>query len=296
MDLAIFYPYQHAFPLWMLLGSLLILFVISFLVILRIKDMPFLFVGWFWYLGALIPVIGLVQVGRQALADRYTYLPAVGIGIMIAWGITLLLKRNDWQKKILIPLGALSLIILTVLTWRQCGYWKNNITLFEHALQVTNNNYLAHGNLGLALAAEGKSEEAITHYNAALKIKSDDDNAHYNLGNALVRQNRIDEAIAHYREAVRINPRYFTALNNLGVNLERQLHHDEAIHYYRQALQINDNNPGVHLNLGVALANSNKLPEAIEQFKKAIYLDPEYKEARLALKIALDVEKRRGAK
>ncbi len=258
------------------LSAILLLLGISAAVIYFIKKAPFLFVGWFWYLGTLIPVIGLVQVGRQAMADRYTYLPSIGIAIMLAWGIVYLLPKEKLRKIILIPAAVIVLSVLTFLTWQQCGYWKNSISLFNHALEVTKNNYLAHTNLGIALAAEGKIDEAVSHYRLALQVKPNDDTTHYNFANALKKQGADEEAIAHYREALRINPYYSKAHNNIGVYLEAQLKHDEAIYHYRQALQVDPNNPGVHFNLGIALGRKGELKEAIESFRTAIYLDPNY--------------------
>ena len=292
VDLAVFYPYEHSFPLWQILGAILLLLGISAAVIYFIKKAPFLFVGWFWYLGTLIPVIGLVQVGRQAMADRYTYLPSIGIGIMLIWGIIYLLPREKLRKIILIPAAVIVLAVLTFLTGQQCGYWRDSVSLFNHALEATKDNYMAHTNLGIALAAEGKIDEAVSHYRAALQINPNDDTTHYNLANALKKQGADEEAIVHYREALRINPYYSKAHNNIGVCLEAQLKHDEAIYHYRQALQLEPNNPGIHFNLGIALAKKGELKEAIDQFRTAIYLNPNYEEARRALRLAMENEQR----
>jgi len=292
VDLAVFYPYQHNYPDWQVAGALLILLGISGLAIYSVKKAPFFLMGWLWYLGTLVPVSGLVQVGRQAMADRYTYLPAIGIGIMLAWGIPYLLSSEKMRRIILAPAAAIVLAVLSILTWQQCGYWKNSVELFNHALQVTNNNYLAHTNLGVALAAEGKNEAAVDNYNAAIRINPNHDNAHYNLANLLAKQGKIDEAINHYREAVRINPNYYLAYNNLGINLAKQRNFAEAIYCYRKALQLEPNDPGFYLNLGASLADSGKLQEAIEQFRTAVYLNPDYDDARRALRIALEIEKR----
>ena len=292
VDLAVFYPYQHNYPDWQVAGALLILLGISGLAIYSVKKAPFFLMGWLWYLGTLVPVSGLVQVGRQAMADRYTYLPAIGIGIMLAWGIPYLLSSEKMRRIILAPAAAIVLAVLSILTWQQCGYWKNSVELFNHALQVTNNNYLAHTNLGVALAAEGKNEAAVDNYNAAIRINPNHDNAHYNLANLLAKQGKIDEAINHYREAVRINPNYYLAYNNLGINLAKQRNFAEAIYCYRKALQLEPNDPGFYLNLGASLADSGKLQEAIEQFRTAVYLNPDYDDARRALRMALEIEKR----
>jgi tetratricopeptide (TPR) repeat protein len=292
VDLAVFYPYEYSAQGWQIVACLILLAAISIAVIYFIKKTPFLFVGWFWYLGTLVPVIGFIQVGRQAMADRYTYFPSIGIAIILIWGIIHLWSEEKLRKIIIIP-AAIILAALAFLTWQQCGYWKNTSTLFSHALQVTKNNYLAHSNLGVALAEEGKTQEAISHYRAALQIKPNDDNTHYNLANALKKQGAIDEAIVHYREAVKWNPSYSKAHNNLGVYLDAQGLSDEAILHYRQALQIEPANPGFHFNLGMALGRNGDLKEAIDCFRQAIYLKPDYAEARRVLKLALEFKQKK---
>ena len=293
VDLAVFYPYQHVLPFWQPWGALLILLLISAVVILYIRKLPFLFVGWFWYLGTLVPVIGLVQVGRQALADRYTYLPSIGIGIILAWGIMNLLPKEKLQKIILIPLAVIVIILMTVLTWRQCGYWKDSVTLFNHALQVTKNNYLAHDSLGVALDAEGKHQEAIDHYKNAIKINPEYDNAYYNLANAFKDLGNMEEAAKNFRETIRVNPNFTNAHNNLGIILEMYYkRYDEAIHQYRQELKIQPDNSGVHYNLGIALAAKGEQQEAIKHFQRAIYLKPDYEAAREWLRLLVKEEQK----
>jgi tetratricopeptide (TPR) repeat protein len=291
VDLAVFYPYEHAFTAGGLLGAVLILLVISIFAIYLVKKAPFFLTGWLWYLGTLVPVIGLVQVGRQSMADRYMYLPSIGIGIIIVWGLAYLLPQEKIRKFIFVPVAAIVLMILSFLTWQQCGYWKNSITLFEHTLQVTKNNYLAHTNLGIALAADGKIDQAMAHYDAALKIKPNDDNAHYNLGNIYMRQGNNEEAIKHFQAAVRLNPTYFPAHNNLGVLFEKQTKNHEAIEHYRQAFLLEPNNPGINFNLGVALARSGKLKEAIEYLRMSVYLNPNDEQARRVLREATALAK-----
>ena len=143
VNLACFYPYSFL-QWWQVIGAASVLLAISVAVVFLIKKTPFLAVGWFWYLGTLFPVSGLLQAGDQAMADRYTYFPFIGIAIMAAWGIPLLIKREDTRKKILFPAAIAALAIMAVFTWQQCGYWKNSIDLFNHTLQVTKDNYVAH--------------------------------------------------------------------------------------------------------------------------------------------------------
>ncbi len=295
-DLAVFYPFSDQLPVWQVLGAALLILIISAAVIVTVKRLPYLFVGWFWYAITLLPVIGIVQVGKHAMADRYTYIPLIGISIMLVWGIPLLIKREEIRKTILFPVGVICIAILSFLTWQQCGYWKNSTILFNHALQVTKENYMAHTNLGVALAAERKNEEAIEHYEAALRIKYNDDTVHYNLGNVLYRLGRTEETLHHYQEAVRINPNYSKAHNNLGLILTNQNKYEEAIYHYRQALRINPGDPGFYLNLGVAQARKGEWQEAIDQFRTAIAINPAYEEARRVLRLTLEQGKIHGAK
>jgi protein O-mannosyl-transferase len=215
VDLAIHYPYAHSFPFWQFLVSCFILIGITIVVIYTIKKMPFLFVGWFWYLGTLIPVIGLVQVASQAMADRYTYLPSIGIFIMLSFGMTFLLPRQDILKKVLFLVAIVTLFVLTVLTWHQCGYWKNSTILWNHALQATKDNDMADGGLAIALLNEGKTEEAIRHFNEAIRI-----NPMYQFykkrGGAYAKLGQYQQAIEDYNAAILLKPDYAEAYNSRG--------------------------------------------------------------------------------
>jgi protein O-mannosyl-transferase len=308
VDLAVFYPYEDPFLQLPVAGALLILIAITIIVIYTIKKLPFLFVGWFWYLGTLIPVIGLVQVGRQAMADRYTYLPSIGIGIILIWGIGYLLPKEKLRKIILIPAAVIVLFVLTFLTWQQSGYWKNSVSLFNHALEATKNNDLAHYNLanalikqgknseaiihfskaiainpyhdgahcnlGVALAAEGKKEEAITHYLEAIKINPDQDAAYSNLGIVLAAEGKKEEAIAHYLTAIKINPDYADAHYNLANLLLKQGQIDQAINHYLEAIKINPDHADAHCNLADIFVKQNKIDHAIEHFREAVRINP----------------------
>jgi tetratricopeptide (TPR) repeat protein len=292
-DLAVFYPYEKIFSLWQVFGGALLLLAISITTIFFIKRAAFLFVGWFWYLGTLIPLIGLLQVSIQPMADRYTYLPSIGIGIMLAWGIPLLLKSEEMRIKRLFPAGIISLVVLAVLSWQQCGYWKNSVSLFNHTLQSTKDNYLAHTNFGVALDAEGKKDQAFAHYLSALKINPNYDKAHYNLAMAYKEQGKIEASLKHFQETLSSNPKFPDAHNNIGIILEKYFKkYDEAIYHYEQELEIAPDNSGTHFNLGIALAMKGNLKEAEENFRQAINLKPDYKEAKRALQLAIDMQKK----
>ena len=320
-SLAVFYPHPGtSLPVWQAVAAGLLLIFITIGVIRAGRKRAYLTVGWLWYLGTLVPVIGLVQVGAQALADRYTYVPLIGLFIMISWFIPDLLAA--WRHRGIVLGGAAVTVVsaLMVCTWMQLQHWKNDRTLFEHALKVTANNYLAHDSLGNALAEQGKLDQAITQYNAALRIKPNSLNTHNNLGVAFLEGGDIDQAITHYNAALRLksdsaethnnlgiayfsvgqlnkaishyltaielDPNFGKAHNNLGNALARKGKLDEAIIQYHGALEIKTNYPEAHNNLGVALARQGKLNEAIIQFENALRLQPDYTQARANLRTA----------
>jgi Flp pilus assembly protein TadD len=290
--LAVLYPYPQSLSAWSVAVAFVTLTGISVAVIWAAPRRPYLPVGWFWYLGTLVPVIGLIQVGDQAIADRYTYIPLIGLFIIVAWGVPDLLVRWPLRRvvlpKIALPAAACLVILACAITARgQLEYWEDSTTLWTHTLAVTTRNNIAHNNLGATLADQGKTDEAIAHYSEALRIKSDYADAHNNLGVALADQGKLDEAIAHYSEALRIKPGYSDAHSNLGIALADQGNLDEAIAQFTEALRINPDSAKAHNNLGVALASQGKLDEAIAQFTEALQVKPDYADARNNLELAL---------
>jgi Tfp pilus assembly protein PilF len=214
--LAFFYPLPHERPLLQVVLAALVMIALSAMVFRGMRRHPYLATGWGWYLGTLVPVIGLVQVGDQAMADRYTYVPLIGLFLIIAWGGAELLEKRRVSYSVAAMASVGLLLACMVDTWFQVGYWKNSITLFEHALRVTENNYLAHASLGLALAEPGRLDEAIVHYGEALQINPNYSPAQAGLGFALAQKGKIAEAIVHYREALRLRPNRIEVLNNLA--------------------------------------------------------------------------------
>jgi tetratricopeptide (TPR) repeat protein len=210
----------------------------SILVIRQRKRLPYLPVGWFWYLGTLVPVIGLVQVGPQAMADRYTYIPHIGLFLMLAWWCADLSKRWRYQKVLLGMSTSLILVGLTITTRVQASHWKNSITLFEHTSSITASNALAHYNLGTALGEAGQMEKAIFHLSKAVRIRPHYGQAHYNLGLCLSKQERLELAVSHYQKALRIMPDDEKAHNNLGTLLAQQGRLDDAVDHFSEALRI----------------------------------------------------------
>jgi tetratricopeptide (TPR) repeat protein len=276
--LAVFYPYQEMLPIWKVVGSGLLLVCVSLLVIRTARKLPYLVVGWFWYIGTLIPVIGLVKVGLQAMADRYTYVPLIGLFIMIVWGVPGVLVK--WRHRILVLSisAALLLSFLVIVTKLQVKHWQNGIALFEHSLEMTPNNFLMHNNLGVALANLGRNEEAIAHYVEAVRIKPDFAEAYNNLGQVLTRQGRIQEAIAHYTKALQINPNYTQVHKNLGRILAHQGKNQEAIVHYTEALRIDPSDAEAHNNLGLVLTRQGRFQEAIIHITEALRIEPDYAE------------------
>ena len=258
VKLSIFYPYVGvALFSWQAVSAMLVLMVTTWLIIRGAKRIPYMIVGWFWYLGTLVPVIGLVQVGLQSMADRYTYVSLIGVFIMIAWGVPELLNRWRYGRIALASAAVGILFACIIMTYVQTGYWRNNIILYEHAIRVTSENAWAQNNLGYALSLQGKTSEAIAHFQKAISINNPAD-AHYNLGIMLASQGKIDEAINQFRESIRISPEYAKAHNNLGSTLLYQGKLDEAIASYREAMRLNPDYTLAQENLNNALAAQKK--------------------------------------
>jgi tetratricopeptide (TPR) repeat protein len=278
-NLAVFYPYQDAWPFWQVGGAFLLLAGVTAAAVYGMKRLPFLTVGWFWYLGTLVPVIGLLQAGMQAMADRYTYIPAIGLFIPAAWGATELLKRWRHGKKALTAAAALVVAALSVASWTQTGHWRDSVSLFNHALAVTQGNHLAHNNLGVALNAAGEKEKAAFHYAEAIRLNPRYASYHYNYANYLSAQGRTEEAIAHYTKAIQLEPDYFNAHNNLGLARAARREFKEAAFHFQAAVRSRPGTAGVHHNLAVVLVNLGDRQEAERSLREAVRLDPNFAQA-----------------
>jgi tetratricopeptide (TPR) repeat protein len=265
----------------------LLLLVISFCLIYLGRRQKYLTVGWLWYVGTLVPVIGLVQVGVQARADRYTYIPLTGLFIIVAWGARQLLVKWSYRRIIPAALATVAVSAAAVLTSLQLRYWKNSFTLFEHALAVTTNNYTMHNNYANVLSDLGKFDQAIEQFNKSLKLRPNSAPVHNNLGNTLCKLGRIDEAIEHCSKAVKLEPDFSEAHYNLAIALAEKGNLDQAIVEYRQALRLAPHNVDALNNLGLIFAGQGKFDQAIEYFKKAIELEPNYIIAHGNLSLAL---------
>ena len=278
IKLAFFYPY-HKLPIGNVLLSGILLLCISALILFAARRLPYLVTGWLWYLGTLVPVIGLVQTGSQGMADRYTYVPLIGLFIIIAWGLRDISAK--WQRqKILLPIfSGIALVLFMICTWFQAEHWQNGITIFKHTLDVTKNNCVANCELGHALMRNGKLDEAVVQLYKALKINPNYEEAHANLGCTLARQGKVNDAIYHYQEALRINQNNVKVHNNLGVLLAGQGKVNDAIYHYQEALWINPKYAGAYYNLGKIYANKGDIGNTILYYKKTLKVSPNIAEA-----------------
>jgi tetratricopeptide (TPR) repeat protein len=272
--LAVLYPYPRSLPSWWVIGSVVILLGVSVVALRLARRAPYLPVGWFWYVGTLVPVIGLVQVGSQSMAaDRYTYVPLIGLFIVLAWGIPDLLGRR-YPRSALPVAAALAIVACAILAGRQVRYWANTEVLWTRAVEVTSANYQAHNDLGNILAAQGRVEAAAAHFAEALRLRPDFVEAHNNLGFTLARLGRTDEAMAHFAEALRLRPTYAEAHNNLGLALAAHGRADEAIREFREALRLKPDAAETHVNVAVLLARQGQADEAVRHYAEAIRLEP----------------------
>ena len=285
--LAIFYPHPgDKLPIWQAVGALLLLLSITVGVIWKLRQRPYLAVGWFWYLGTLVPVIGLVQIGNQALADRYTYIPFTGLFIIIAWSIPELLGRLFYRKFIISLSATVLLFSLSFLTYAQVRYWRSSMTLHKRTIQAVPNNWLAHYAVAHILHQAGDLNTAIKHYSEALRIEPEFIPGHINMGVALVEQNKIDRAIIHFEEVLRHEPDHFKANFYLGTILAKQGKFPLAIPHFRMALKIKPDSYEIHHALGAIFFQQGRLKEGIEQYTEVLRLQPYSSKVRDELAVA----------
>jgi protein O-mannosyl-transferase len=278
--LAVFYPYPASVPLWQSAAAGFALAGVTAAALFSVSRRPYLTVGWFWYLITLGPVIGFIQIGVQSRADRYTYIPLIGIAIMLAWGIPDLLERWSYRRQILMALFGAALSAWFILTWRTVQNWRNSVTLFNHAIQVTSGNYVAYNNLGAALRRQSRLEEAMANFKEALTIRPGHSDAQNNLGEALLYLGRVEEATAHVTEALRLRPDSPEAKVNMGAILSRSGRFEEAEAQYRDALKSNPDSAEAHSGVGVCLSQKEDQRErALQELQHAVRLKPEYADA-----------------
>ncbi len=286
--LACLYPNPTNYlPFWQVAGALGLLLAISGAAWAFRQTHPGLVVGWLWYLGMMIPVIGMVQISYYAHADRYTYLPQIGLYLLLTWAAAELCA--GWRHR-RVMLGGCATVILVALIFcarAQTAYWRNSELLWTHTLACTSDNFIAQNNLGNALVQEGAVDEAIAHFQKALQIKPDYAEAHNNLGNALLQKGSVNEAMVHYQKALQIQPDYADAHYNLGNALLQRGAVAEAIVHFQKALQIQPDYAKAHNNLGNALLQKGAVDEAIAHYQKALQIQPDYADAHYNLGYAL---------
>ena len=282
-SLAIVYPHPtligSAIPAWKVAGSVLLLAGISFLAWRERQRRPYLAAGWLWYLGTLVPVIGLVQVGAAAFADRYTYVPLIGVFIAAAWGISGMVPGLRWRGTVLWASGGAIVVALSAAAWIQAGYWRDNVTLYSRAVAVTEKNWMCLTNLGVAYEEAGNLQAAVGFYQEALRIKPGYDHAWFNLGVASGKLGRTQESLGYYREVLRINPKYAEAWYNLGLACAKLGQLQEGIGYFRETVRIKPEHALAWYNMGVAHAKLGQPREAIGSFQESLRMDPKYAKA-----------------
>jgi protein O-mannosyl-transferase len=321
VDLCAMYPHPGHLPPGTVAGAGLILAVVTALSLWRWRAMPYLAVGWFWFLGTLVPVIGLVQVGRQGMADRYTYIPSIGLVIAVVWAVAKL--AQPWKKGNLFAgaAAAAAIVVCIPLTVRQIGYWKDSTTLFGHSVKVNPSDWISSAYLAFELQADGKADQAIAMYQQSLQVNPYRPEVRFKLANFLLERHRFDDALAQFRTGVSLDPDDIDLRQGLGAALQDMGRLDEAIEQFNQVIRLNPNDADAYSNLGncygmkgrpddaircfeqavklkpksaqnrrelgVGLANKGRWDEAIAQFQEALQLDPADAQARRLLQSAL---------
>ena len=260
MNLAVLYPHPGMRPMWQVIAAIVLIGGITVVAVLWVRRRPWLLTGWLWYLGALVPVGGLVQVGLQSMADRYAYMPLIGIYIIMAWGFYGTFHRLRHGIRGLALAGVAVSAVLMLIAGNQVKCWENSITVFDRALRKTTGNFVAHNNLGVALADIGNHSDAVAHYREAIKNFPDYADAHDNLGASLVAMGEKDTAIDHFRKSIQIAPRSPKAHNNFGALLAEQGRLDEAIFHFQKALELDPAFKKARKNLETALKDQNDNP------------------------------------
>ena len=280
VGLAPFYPYSAAGVTAVRVGgALALLGIVSVSAFLVRRERPYVLVGWLWYLVMLLPVIGIVQVGAQARADRYTYLPHIGVYVVVAWAVAE--ASRSWRRRaaVLGVVGAGAIGTLMACAYQQASYWRNSETLWRHTLAWNDDNSVAHNNLGAALLADGRVDEAIGHFRRAMQINPQNAFAYNNLGAALIRTGRPDEAVGPFTTAFGIDPDYGDAHNGLGNALLDMNRVGEAAAQYQKALELNPEHADAHNGLGNAFLRAGRIDDAIAQYDATLRLDPRHVDA-----------------
>jgi Flp pilus assembly protein TadD len=275
-DLAVFYPFERTgIPAWQIIGAALLLISITGFCFFQWKIRPYLIVGWLWFLGTLVPVIGLVQVGAQTMADRYFYIPSIGLFIALVFGLADIAERRPVAPWLGAAIANVVLLVLATLTNAQIHRWSDSFTLFKHTLTVAGPSVAGEDALGLAMHKNGQLDEAAAHLEKALQMQPDDYLALLTMGVTRFYQGRVPEAIEYAQAAIRSDAGASKAHNLLGMALAKQNRNDAALDEMRRASELAPKNAEIRNNLGLALAQLGRMPEAIDEFHEAVRLDPD---------------------
>lgn len=277
--LAILYPYRLAYSWQMVGGALGILLLISYAAAKNIHRRPYWIAGWLWYVGTLVPVIGIIQVGRQSMADRYTYIPLIGIFIMISWTIPDPTANRPHKRIWLASSAVVMLSVLAVVAWKQTGYWKNSITLFKHAVAETRDNYLAHNNLGMAFLARGQKDKAAKQFTKAAAINPAYMDPHFHLGNLLYQEGKTDMAVYHLMQALKLDRNEPRIYYWLGMAFLKKGQVNRAIHQFQRAAALEPDFLEAHAHLADAFYQQGRMDEAAGQYQIILRLKPDSAEA-----------------
>ena len=274
-DLAVFYPFPRAgIPGWQIIGAALLLIGITAFCVFERKIRPYLIVGWLWFMGTLVPVIGLVQVGGQTMADRYFYIPSIGLFIAIVFGLADIAERRRIAPWVGAAMANVVVVVLATLTNAQIHRWTNSFTLFKHTLTVAPRNFAIEGDLGYALQRSGQLDEAAAHFEKAIQIQPNDQMSQLYMGIARFHQGRVPEAIEHAQVAIHLQPDSAKAHNLLGMALAKQNRNEAALDEVRRAAELDPKDAEIRNNLGLTLARLGRAPEAVGEFHEALRLDP----------------------
>jgi protein O-mannosyl-transferase len=282
-NLTFFYPHPVTIPAVQVIGALLLITTITILVIAVRRRKPYLFTGWFWYLGMLIPVIGIIQVGPHAFADRYTYVPLIGLFIIVVWGGADLAARWQFRRQLLWVMSAVIIIVLTFCAWWQVSYWRNSVTLFEHALKIMPGNYIALSNLGQFYINTGEYDKGLAYIQQAIQIKPKLAPLYYNIGLALHGRGNYHKALEYFAKAEELSFKDDENRRLLGDCYRLTGKWQQAVNIYQKALEINNRNVSARYGLALTLMKMGQGDEAIKELKEALSSDPYHLSARKTL-------------
>ncbi|HVF71714.1 MAG TPA: tetratricopeptide repeat protein [Chthoniobacterales bacterium] len=287
-DLSVFYPaLLGTIPIWQWIGALVLLAAISFLVVRNARARPYLLVGWFWFVGTLVPVIGLVRVGNQALADRYTYIPSIGLFIAIVFGLAELVAASRLRRLVAICASIVAIAVLGGLSAVQVSRWRDSETLFGYVISINPANAVAQNNLGTALGARGKHAEALPYFAEAVRLEPRFFDALVNMGQALRHQGEPAQAVGYFERALALSPKSAKTHWQLGLALETMGNNEEAMRQFHEAVRLAPKDSNMRINLGTKLAQQSRFAEAAEHYEQAVRLDPNSAEAHNYLGLVL---------